>query len=293
VAQIIDGRAVAARVHVEVAARAARLTVAGVTPTLAVLLVGDHEPSKIYVRHKQRAAAKVGIESRVHTLPASASQAEVIASVQTLNRDPDVHGILVQLPLPQGMYADPVIQALDPEKDVDGFHSANMGRMATGRPELTPCTPKGVIRLLREYEVPLRGAHAVVIGRSRVVGRPMSALLLANHATVTTCHRHTRDTALYTRLADVLVVAAGSPALVRGDWVKDGVVVVDVGISRLPNGKLQGDVAYDEVAPRARLITPVPGGVGPMTIAMLMENTCILAERHAAAAGVEVAGVQG
>ena len=291
--QLIDGKAVAARVRDEVATRAARLVAAGVTPTLAVLLVGDHEPSKIYVRHKQRAAAKAGIESRVHTLPATASQAEVIRAVQALNHDPAVHGILVQLPLPEGIHPDPVIQALDPEKDVDGFHSVNMGRVATARPDLTPCTPKGVIRLLREYDVPLRGANAVVVGRSRVVGRPMSALLLANHATVTTCHRHTRDTPLYTRLADVLVVAAGSPALVRGDWVKDGAVVIDVGISRLPNGKLQGDVAYDEVAPKARLITPVPGGVGPMTIAMLLENTCILAERHAALAGVEVPGVQG
>jgi methylenetetrahydrofolate dehydrogenase (NADP+) / methenyltetrahydrofolate cyclohydrolase len=168
-----------------------------------------------------------------------------------------------------------------------------MGKVATARPELTPCTPKGVIRLLREYDVPLRGAHAVVVGRSRVVGRPMSALLLANHATVTTCHRHTRDTPQHTRLADVLIVAAGSPGLVRGDWVQEGVVVVDVGISRLANGKLQGDVNFDEVAPRARLITPVPGGVGPMTIAMLLENTCILAERHVGHEGLRPPGVEG
>ncbi|MDP6946428.1 MAG: bifunctional 5,10-methylenetetrahydrofolate dehydrogenase/5,10-methenyltetrahydrofolate cyclohydrolase, partial [Myxococcota bacterium] len=237
----------------------------------------------IYVRHKERAAAKVGIASLVHTLPASATQATVIETIQALNRDPTVHGILVQLPLPAGIQPDPVIQAVDPRKDVDGFHSANMGKITTARPELTPCTPKGVMRLLEAYDVPLRGAHAVVVGRSRVVGRPMSALLLASHATVTTCHRHTVDTPSYTRRADILVVAAGSPALVRADWVSEGVVVIDVGITRLPNGKLQGDVAFDEVAEKARLISPVPGGVGPMTIAMLLENTCILAERHGGA----------
>jgi methylenetetrahydrofolate dehydrogenase (NADP+) / methenyltetrahydrofolate cyclohydrolase len=291
--QLIDGKAVAARVRVEVAERAARLSAQGVTPTLAVLLVGEHEPSKIYVRHKQRAAAKAGITSQLHTLPASANQQQIIAAVQTLNDDPAVHGILVQLPLPAGILADPVIQAVWPEKDVDGFHSVNMGKIATARPELTPCTPKGVMRLLREYEVELRGAHAVVVGRSRVVGRPMSALLLAAHATVTTCHRHTVDTPSYTRRADVLVVAAGSPALVRGNWVKEGAVVIDVGISRLADGRLQGDVAFDEVAEHARLMTPVPGGVGPMTIAMLLENTCILAERHTLAARNEFTSIEG
>ncbi|MGB0589592.1 MAG: bifunctional methylenetetrahydrofolate dehydrogenase/methenyltetrahydrofolate cyclohydrolase FolD [Myxococcota bacterium] len=291
--QLIDGKAVAARVRAEVAERAARLSEQGVSPTLAVLLVGEHEPSKIYVRHKQRAAAKVGITSQLHTLPAEATQQQIIAAVQALNDDPEVHGILVQLPLPEGIHTDPVIQAVRPEKDVDGFHSVNMGKIATARPELTPCTPKGVMRLLREYDVNLRGAHAVVVGRSRVVGRPMSALLLAADATVTTCHRHTVDTASYTRRADVLVVAAGSPALVRGDWVKEGAVVIDVGISRLANGRLQGDVAFDEVAERARLVTPVPGGVGPMTIAMLLENTCILAERHALAPRDEITSIQG
>ena len=255
--QLIDGKAIAARVREEVAASADRLRTRGVTPTLAVVLVGSHEPSKIYVRHKQRAAAKVGIASQLHTLPADANQAEIIAKVRALNDDPAVHGILVQLPLPEGVHTDAVIQAVDPQKDVDGFHSVNMGKIATARPELTPCTPKGVMRLLREYEVPLRGAHAVVVGRSRVVGRPMSALLLAAHATVTTCHRHTAGTPSFTRQADILVVAAGSPALVRGDWVKEGAVVIDVGISRLPNGRLQGDVHFDEVAERARLITPV------------------------------------
>ena len=280
-AQLIDGKAVAARVREEVASRAGRLEEAGVTPTLAVLLVGDHEPSKIYVRHKQRAAEKAGIASIVRRLPATASQAEVIGAVRALNGDPGVHGILVQLPLPEGIHADPVIQAVDPDKDVDGFHSVNMGKITTARPELTPCTPKGVMRLLREYDVQIRGAHAVVVGRSRIVGRPMSALLLAADATVTTCHRHTQNTALLTRSADILVVAAGSPALVKRDWVKEGAVVIDVGVSRLASGKLQGDVAFDEVASKVRLITPVPGGVGPMTIAMLLENTCILAERHA------------
>ncbi len=280
-ARLMDGKLVAAQVRGEVAKEAERLAEAGTRPTLAVLLVGDHEPSKIYVRHKQRAAAKAGIASQLHTLPATASQAEIIAKVRALNEDAGVHGILVQLPLPEGVHADPVIQAVMPDKDVDGFHSVNMGKIATARPELTPCTPKGVMRLLREYQVPFRGAHAVVVGRSRVVGRPMSALLLAADATVTTCHRHTPDTSHFTRRADILVVAAGSPELVRADWVKEGAVVVDVGISRMPNGRLTGDVAFDEVAPKARLITPVPGGVGPMTIAMLLENTCILAERHA------------
>ncbi|MCB9728194.1 MAG: bifunctional methylenetetrahydrofolate dehydrogenase/methenyltetrahydrofolate cyclohydrolase FolD [Deltaproteobacteria bacterium] len=276
---IIDGKAVAATVTAEVARRVEGIVAQGVRPGLAVVVVGDHEPSRIYVRHKMRGCERVGIRSAVHALPASVTQEEVLAVVERLNADPEVHGILVQLPLPPGLGTRTILHAIDPHKDVDGFHPVNMGQVATGRPPLAPCTPKGVMRLLREYEVPIRGAHAVVVGRSRVVGRPMAALLLAADATVTICHRHTDDTAAHTARADILVVAVGVPELVRGSWVREGAVVIDVGISRSSSGRLVGDVCFAEVQPRARLITPVPGGVGPMTIAMLLENTCVLAER--------------
>lgn len=277
--EIIDGKAVAARVTEEVTLRVQSLVSHGVRPGLAVVVVGEHEPSRIYVRHKMRACERVGIQSAVHHLPATVTQEDVLAVVERLNADPGVHGILVQLPLPPGLGTRTILHAIDPRKDVDGFHPVNMGQVATGRPPLAPCTPKGVMRLLREYDVPIRGAHAVVVGRSRVVGRPMAALLLAADATVTICHRHTDDTARHTARADILVVAVGVPELVRGHWVRDGAVVIDVGISRTADGRLVGDVCFDEVRPRARLLSPVPGGVGPMTIAMLLENTCVLAER--------------
>ncbi len=277
--EIIDGKAVAARVTAEVGRRVEDLLAQGVHPGLAVVAVGDHEPSRIYVRNKMRACERAGIRSAVHHLPATVTQEEILALVERLNADPEVHGILVQLPLPPGLGTRTILHAIDPQKDVDAFHPVNMGQVATGRPPLAPCTPKGVMRLLREYDVPIRGAHAVVVGRSRVVGRPMAALLLAADATVTTCHRHTRDTARHTARADIVVVAVGVPELVRGPWIREGAVVIDVGISRTAEGRLVGDVCFAEVMPRARLLSPVPGGVGPMTIAMLLENTCVLAER--------------
>ncbi len=278
--ELIDGRAVAAKVTEEVRGRVAALAAAGVTPGLAVVVVGDYAPSKVYVRHKKRACERVGINSQVHQLPAETPQDEVLDLIERLNADDDIHGILVQLPLPDHIRSRVVLRTVDYTKDADGFHAINMGKIATGRPLLAPCTPKGVMRMLQEYDVPIRGQHAVVVGRSRVVGRPMAALLLAADATVTTCHRHTPDTRAFTRQADILVVAVGLPGLVQPDWVKEGAVVIDVGITRQPDGRLEGDVA-PAVREKARLMTPVPGGVGPMTIATLLDNTCLLAERLA------------
>lgn len=277
--EIIDGRAIAAKVTEEVRARVARLADAGITPGLAVVVVGDHPSSKVYVRHKGRACERVGIRSEVHALPAGASQDEVLDLVDQLNADAAVHGVLVQLPLPPHVSTHVVLRTVDYAKDVDGFHALNMGKIAIARPSLAPCTPKGVMRLLREYDVPVMGAHAVVVGRSRIVGRPMASLLLAAGATVTICHRHTRDTRAHSRLADILIVATGLPRLVTREWIKPGAVVVDVGITRMPDGGLAGDVDFPDVIDRARLVTPVPGGVGPMTVAMLLDNTCLLAER--------------
>ncbi len=277
--EILSGTAVAAKVKAEVRQRVAALVADGVQPGLAVVLVGDDPASAVYVRHKAKACEQVGIASMVHRLPAATSQATLLELLGELNHSHLVHGILVQLPLPEHLEEHVVLEAIDPRKDVDGFHYVNVGHLATDRAGLEPCTPRGVIRLLVEHGVPLRGRHAVVVGRSRIVGRPMAAMLLACDATVTVCHRHTPDTAALARQADVLVVAVGKPGLVRRDWVKPGAVVVDVGTSRLPDGKLAGDVAWDEVAPIASLISPVPGGVGPMTIAMLLENTCEAAER--------------
>ncbi|MGM0575806.1 MAG: bifunctional methylenetetrahydrofolate dehydrogenase/methenyltetrahydrofolate cyclohydrolase FolD [Myxococcota bacterium] len=281
---IIDGREVAAKVRAEVRERVAQLSEAGVRPGLAVVLVGDDAPSQVYVRHKARACEKAGIASFVRHLPAETTQREVLALVERLNGDRSVHGILVQLPLPEHISEYRVLQAIRPDKDADAFHALNMGELVADRPELAPCTPKGVMRLLETYDVPTRGAHAVVIGRSRVVGRPMGAMLLAADATVTVCHRHTRNTRELAARADIVVTAVGKAGLVRGDWVKEGAVVLDVGITRGEDGKLRGDVLWEEVSEKASLVTPVPGGVGPMTIAMLLENTCLLAEQAARAA---------
>jgi methylenetetrahydrofolate dehydrogenase (NADP+) / methenyltetrahydrofolate cyclohydrolase len=279
VGDIIDGKLVAKRVESEVAQRVKALREQSVEPCLAVVLVGDNAASHIYVRRKEKACARVGMKSKAFTLPDDTSEEEVLRLVQELNNDPLTHGILVQLPLPSHINSYAITNAIDPWKDVDGFHFVNAGHLATDRTGLAPCTPKGIMRLLREYDVTLRGAHAVVVGRSRIVGRPMGAMLLAADATVTTCHRHTPQTSLLTGQADIVIVAVGKPGLIRGDWVKPGVVVIDVGINRLEDRRIVGDVAYDEVAPKAKLITPVPGGVGPMTISMLLENTCEAAER--------------
>ncbi|MEC9071136.1 MAG: bifunctional methylenetetrahydrofolate dehydrogenase/methenyltetrahydrofolate cyclohydrolase FolD [Myxococcota bacterium] len=274
----IDGKAVAARVREEVAARAARLTERGVKPGLAVVLVGDDAASQTYVRFKERACEKVGIASWTHRLPSTTDLPAILEVIDGLNRDSAVHGILVQLPLPRGLNSDAVLDAIDPGKDVDGFHPMNMGRLAAGLDAIAPCTPKGIMRLLEEYDVPVSGKDAVVIGRSRIVGRPMASLLTSGSATVTVCHSRTRDLQEQCRRADILVAAVGRPGMVTGDWIKPGAVVIDVGINRLPDGRLVGDVDTDSAMEVAALVTPVPGGVGPMTVAMLLSTTCTLAE---------------
>jgi len=269
-ARIIDGKAAAAALRADVAARAAALPY---RPGLVVVLVGDNPASAVYVRNKDRAAQDAGIAARTIRLPATTAAAELMAVIAGLNADPEVDGILVQLPLPHDIPPRPVLEAIDPAKDVDGFHPINVGRLQDGLPVLAPCTPSGVMRLLASCDVPLRGARALVLGRSSIVGKPMALLLLAADATVTIAHSRTADLAAECRRADVLVAAVGRPELVRGDWIKPGATVIDVGINRLPDGRLAGDCAYAECAAVAGAITPVPGGVGPMTIACLLDNT--------------------
>ena len=276
-ARIIDGKAVAARLRVAVRDRVQAL---GIQPGLAVVLVGENPASTVYVRNKDRAAQDAGLRATTIRLPATVPQAELLDVVARLNADDTVDGILVQLPLPAGLVPRAVIEAIDPAKDVDGFHPINVGRLQDGLPVLAPCTPTGVMRLLSDAGIPLRGARAVVLGRSAIVGKPMAALLLAADATVTIAHSRTADLEDECRRADVLVAAVGRPEMVRGTWVRPGATVIDVGINRLPDGRLVGDCAYDECAAVAGAITPVPGGVGPMTIACLLENTLTAAMRR-------------
>jgi methylenetetrahydrofolate dehydrogenase (NADP+) / methenyltetrahydrofolate cyclohydrolase len=276
----IDGKAVAARLRAEVAQAATDLRARGVVPTLAVVLVGDDPASAVYVRNKTNAAREANVDVRDHKLPATTTQAELVALVDALNRDPGVDGILVQMPLPPQLDADAVIGALDPAKDVDGLHPANLGHLAQGRPRFVPCTPSGCMRLLAEVNAELVGARAVVIGRSLLVGKPIALLLANANATVTMCHSRTRDLAGEVHRADIVVAAVGRPELVRGEWIKPGAIVLDVGINRTAGGKLVGDVEYAAAAERAFAITPVPGGVGPMTIACLLDNTVTAARRR-------------
>ncbi len=278
-ARIIDGKQVAAEVRAEVAARAAALRARGVQPGLAVVLVGDDPASAVYVRNKTKAAREAGVEVFDHLLGATTAQAELLALVRRLNEDARVDGILVQLPLPKGLDARPVLDLIDPDKDVDGLHPVNVGRLWSGKPGLVPCTPSGVMRLLAAAGTALAGAEAVVIGRSNLVGRPMAALLQAADATVTMCHSRTRDLAGHVARADVVVAALGRAAAVKGAWIKPGATVIDVGTNRV-DGKLVGDVEFAPAAERAAAITPVPGGVGPMTIAMLLVNTVTSAEHR-------------
>jgi methylenetetrahydrofolate dehydrogenase (NADP+)/methenyltetrahydrofolate cyclohydrolase len=280
-ARVIDGKAIAERYRAELQVRVARLRDRGVVPGLAVVIVGEDPASKVYVRNKTLACEAIGMRSQVHALAADTSQAQLIAFIRRLNADDTVHGILVQMPLPKPLDKHAVIGAISPDKDVDGFHYINVGRLAVGDPGFYPCTPWGVMKLLEEEQVPVEGAHAVVVGRSNIVGRPMVMMLLNAGATVTVCHTKTRGLADLTRQGDILIVATGHPRTVTGDMVKPGAVVIDVGVSRLPNGKLAGDVDFDSVAAVASRITPVPGGVGPMTIAMLLANTVKAAERLA------------
>ncbi len=269
-ATIIDGKAVAAELRAEIASRVAALAF---QPGLAVVLVGDNPASTVYVRNKDRAAAAAGIAARTIRLPADTAEAALLATIAALNADPAIDGILVQLPLPPQIRPRAVIEAIDPEKDVDGFHPLNVGRLHEGHPHLVPCTPLGVMRLLAHAKVPIRGAQAIVLGRSSIVGKPMAALLINADATVTVAHSRTRNLAAECRRADLVVAAVGRPELVRGDWIADGATVIDVGINRTAEGKLVGDCATAECAASASAITPVPGGVGPMTIACLLANT--------------------
>ncbi len=279
-AKILDGKAIAQMVRQEVKQRALALHERGVRPGLAVVLVGEDPASQVYVRNKTKAAEEAGLNVVDHKLPATTSESELLALVETLNADPAVHGILVQLPLPRGIDADKVLNRVSPEKDADGFHPENVGRLWTGAPRFVPCTPAGVMRMLKESGAAIEGQNAVVIGRSNIVGKPMAGLLIAKSATVTVCHSKTRDLPAVVRGADIVVAAIGRAEFVRGDWIKEGATVIDVGINRLPTGKLVGDVEFAAAAERAFAITPVPGGVGPMTIAMLLDNTVRAAERR-------------
>jgi methylenetetrahydrofolate dehydrogenase (NADP+)/methenyltetrahydrofolate cyclohydrolase len=279
--QILEGKVVAAKVLAEVKAGVAALTArTGVQPTLAVVLVGEDPASQIYVRNKKRAADDVGIASRDFLFPAGCSQAELSEVIRKINGDSSVHGILLQLPLPKGLDENEAVNAIAPAKDADGLHPVSLGNLLAGKPSMVPCTPAGCLEILDHYGIALEGAEAVVVGRSRLVGKPLAQLLLARNATVTMCHTRTRDLAGHCRRADILCVAAGRPRFITGDMVKEGAVVIDVGVNRLDSGKLAGDVDFDSASKRARAITPVPGGVGLMTVAMLMKNTLLAATRQ-------------
>jgi methylenetetrahydrofolate dehydrogenase (NADP+)/methenyltetrahydrofolate cyclohydrolase len=280
-AEIIDGKLIAARVRAGLAVRVAELGTRGVRPGLAVVLVGDDPASHIYVRNKTRACAEVGFRTFDHRLPATVAEPELLALIERLNRDPEVDGILVQLPLPAPLDGRRVLLAIDPDKDVDGIHPDNLGRLLMGQPRFVACTPLGIMRLLDEAKTPLVGADAVVIGRSNMVGKPIAALLLLADATVTVCHSRTRDLPDRVGRADIVVAAVGQAEMVKGDWIKPGATVIDVGINRRADGTLTGDVEWAPAAARARAMTPVPGGVGPMTIAMLLGNTLMSAARRA------------
>ncbi len=283
-AQILDGKAIAADVRAQVKAQVdARLASGQRAPGLAVVLVGENPASQVYVRNKRKACAEVGFHSELHELPATVSQAELLALVDRLNADAAIDGILVQLPLPAQIDEEAVIERILPTKDVDGFHPYNVGRLSLRMPVLRPCTPKGVMTLLARTGQSLEGLDAVVIGQSNIVGRPMALELLAARCTITVCHSRTKDLADKARAADVLVVAIGRARYVPGDWIKPGALVIDVGMNRDEQGKLCGDVDFDAASERAGWITPVPGGVGPMTIASLLENTLQAAELHAGA----------
>ena len=283
-AQILDGKALAEELRTSFRARVDALTARGHRPGLVVILVGEDPASQVYVRNKVNACEKVGLYSEKLTYHVDVAPQVVLDKIAELNADPKIHGILVQLPLPAQFDADKVLEAIAPEKDVDGFHAENVGALMQGNPRFIPCTPYGVMKMLEKGGVDLRGKEAVVVGRSNIVGKPMAMLLLAQGATVTVCHSRTADLKFHTSRADVLVAAVGRPKMITGDMIKPGAVVIDVGINRLPpeqGGKLCGDVDFDSCKEVASLITPVPGGVGPMTITMLLANTIEAAERKA------------
>ncbi|TRO16360.1 bifunctional methylenetetrahydrofolate dehydrogenase/methenyltetrahydrofolate cyclohydrolase FolD [Ectopseudomonas mendocina] len=278
-AQLIDGKAIAASLRQQIAQRVAERRQQGLrAPGLAVILVGTDPASQVYVSHKRKDCEEVGFVSRAYDLPAETSQADLLALIDELNEDPTIDGILVQLPLPEHLDSSLLLERIRPDKDVDGFHPYNIGRLAQRMPLLRPCTPKGIMTLLESTGVDLYGLHAVVVGASNIVGRPMAMELLLAGCTVTVTHRFTKDLAHHVAQADIVVVAAGKPGLVKGEWIKPGAIVIDVGINRQEDGKLVGDVTFDAALPRAGWITPVPGGVGPMTRAGLLENTLHAAE---------------
>jgi methylenetetrahydrofolate dehydrogenase (NADP+)/methenyltetrahydrofolate cyclohydrolase len=280
-AALIDGKAIAREVRALVRAAVDRRVAAGGRPPgLAVVMVGDNAASQVYVRHKRSACAECGMYSIAVDLPRSTSEVELLARIDELNADDRIDGILVQLPLPEHIRQTSVVERIDPRKDVDGFHPYNIGRLAERNPLIRPCTPYGVIRLLDHIGVSVKGKHCVVVGASNIVGRPMSLELLLMGATTTVTHRFTQDLARHVREAEILVAAAGKPGLIKGEWIRPGAVVVDVGINRMPDGSLCGDVEFEAAAERAGWITPVPGGVGPMTVAMLMQNTLEAALRR-------------
>jgi len=279
----IDGNAIARELRVGLIRRVAALAAGGVRPGLAVIQVGNHPASTVYVRNKIKACGEAGLYSEHIELPAGADESTLLGRIRILNNDTRIHGILVQLPLPPGLSAERVLEALAPAKDIDGFHPTNIGLLAIGNPRFVPCTPLGVMKLIEHEEIAVQGRHAVVVGRSNIVGKPMALLLVQKGATVTICNSRTPDLGAMTSQADILVVAAGKPKLVTAGMVKPGAVVIDVGINRLADGKLIGDVDFQNVLGTASCITPVPGGVGPMTIAMLLENTVMSAERASAA----------
>ena len=278
-AQLLDGNLLSKKLRAEIAARAAILTAKGVRPGLAVIVIGDNPASQVYVRNKVKACEDVGFHSVLERYSAELGEEELLARIATLNADPSIHGILVQLPLPEHIAAERVLEAIAPEKDVDGFHVANAGALMVGKPEFKSCTPYGCMKIIESIDYPVRGARAVIVGASNIVGKPMAMLLLQAGATVTICNSKTRDLAHHTKDADILVVATGKPHMITGDMIKTGAVVIDVGINRLPNGKLCGDVDFDTAKYVAGWITPVPGGVGPMTITMLLMNTLEAAEK--------------
>jgi methylenetetrahydrofolate dehydrogenase (NADP+)/methenyltetrahydrofolate cyclohydrolase len=280
-AHLIDGKAIGAAVRAEIKVRVEEFSArTGIKPNLVTVLVGDDPASRIYVRNKGKACHEAGMLSQQIDLPATLPENDLLALVAELNADPAVHGILVQLPLPGHINESRVIEAISPDKDVDGFHPVNAGRLLSGGPCFVPCTPLGIMKMLDHESVSLKGKHAVVVGRSNIVGKPVALLLLARHATVTICHSRTKDLPAVVRSADVVVAAVGRAEMIRGDWLSPGAVVIDVGINRLPDGKLVGDVAFEEAKEVAGKITPVPGGVGPMTITMLLHNTLEAADRQ-------------
>ncbi|BAX53786.1 TPA: bifunctional methylenetetrahydrofolate dehydrogenase/methenyltetrahydrofolate cyclohydrolase FolD [Photobacterium damselae] len=280
-AQIIDGKLISQTVRQEVAARVAARTQAGLrAPGLAVILVGQDPASQVYVNSKRKACEEVGFVSKSFDLPITTTESELLNLIAELNNDPIIDGILVQLPLPAGIDTTTILESIVPDKDVDGFHPYNVGRLSQRIPKLRSCTPKGIITLLERYNIPVRGKHAVIVGASNIVGRPMTFELLLAGATTTTCHRFTQDLEGHVRQADILVVAVGKPNFIPGEWIKEGATVIDVGINRLDTGKLCGDVEFNVAKTRAKYITPVPGGVGPMTVATLIENTLLACEQY-------------